>query len=758
MKNEQFIYDKEFDVHYINKFASLMTIGNGYLGVRAVFEEDYVEQTRGMYVAGIYNKATVNETSELVNLPDLLGMKIEIDGEIFSMVNGKIHSYERELNLATGELKRELIWKNKEGARFQFVIQRFAAKNNLHLLASKMTVTSLDLAANIKIVTGIDAQQTNFGKQHLKEEKILVIDEEVMQGVYTTTQSGHTIVIASTCQYPAECDVSFAAKNRQLQTTIKHKLHVNTPFILEKIGTIFTSLDRDVSSEDLETASIKELKVNALCGYDALFDRSALKWQEFWQQKRVHITSKDKFDQTAMDFALYHIEIMTPAHDERFSIGAKGLTGEGYKGHVFWDTEIFLAPFHLFTEPETAKKLLSYRYLHVQQAKEKALKNGYQGALFSWESAFTGKEETPEFAAINIKTGTRQKVASALAEHHIVADIAYAVVQYYQTTLDEEFLKKEGLTLLKETARFWISRAVVDNGKLSIKDVIGPDEYTEHIDNNAYTNYMAYNNVKQALYFMDQLGDADEQLQEQGRAFLTRLYLPMPNEKLLIPQDDTFLSKPEIDLTRYKKEQGSQGILFDYSRQEVNERQILKQADIVMLLYLYPDLFSSDVVVENLHYYEEHTIHDSSLSKAIHAIVAARTNESDIAYRFFQEACLIDLGPNPHSSDEGLHAASLGAIWLTAMFGFANFSIKDKRLLLNPKLPANWTELVIPLTLLGCRLKILMTKERIVITKVSGPELTVEVNGTEYKLTDQLDLALERGKGKGCYKGTCKLP
>lgn len=740
MNKQQVIKEKHFDLHSINKFASLMVVGNGYLGLRASHEEDYAEQTRGMYAAGIYNKATANETSDLVNLPDMVGMRIEIDGEIFSLLTGEVLSYERTLNLSTGELFREIIWKNKFGLRFKFSFQRFVAKNDLHLLALRITVTSLDGPAKLKLSTGIDAQQTNLGRQHLIEEKVRVFDEEVMQGVYRTTESGQTIAITASCKCSEASNISFAAKNRQLLTTIGQDLTVDQPFIIEKIGAIYTSLDKKEAGEDPETASLNAMKLHSSCGYDALLERSAGKWQEFWEQKRVTIKSDNEFDQTALDFALYHIEIMTPAHDERFSVGAKGLTGEGYKGHVFWDTEIFIAPFHLFTEPETAKKLLTYRYLHLQQAREKAALNGYKGALFPWESAFTGEEETPEFAAINIKTGERQKVASALAEHHLVADIAFAVVQYFQTTLDEEFMKKEGLALLKETARFWISRVEEDNGMLSIKNVIGPDEYTEHIDNNAYTNYMAYYNVEQALYYMEKFGDTDELMRSKGKDFLNRLNLPKPNEQLIIPQDDSFLNKPEIDLSPYKMNQGSQGILLDYSRQEVNEMQILKQADVVMLLYLFPELFSSEVVLKNLHYYEEHTIHDSSLSKAIHAIVAARCGDDEAAYRFFQEACLIDLGPNPHSSDEGLHAASLGAIWLTTIFGFANISLKNDRITLNPKMPSNWSNLIFPITVLGRKLQIELSLEQIVVTKFSGPELTVEIKGNKYRLSDRIEV------------------
>jgi hypothetical glycosyl hydrolase len=742
MNIQQTVKEEIFNIDSINKYASLMTLGNGYLGLRASHEEEYADQIKGMYVAGIYNKATKNGISEIVNLPDLTGIRIEIDGELFSLLDGEILSYHRELSLLDGQMKREVLWKSKSGNRYQLIFQRFVSKDDLHLIGMKVTVTSLDKPSKLKIVTGIDAQQTNFGNQHLLEENVRVFDEQMIQGIFQTSESGHEIAITASCRCSVVADTTFAAKNRQLHTTITADLPLNEPIVLEKLCTIHTSLDDREGIMDLETKGVQALQEKSVDGYDDLLSKSAQKWKEFWDRKRVKITSENEFDQFALDFALYHIEIMTPAHDERFSVGAKGLTGPGYKGHIFWDTEIFILPHHLFTQPETARKLLRYRYLHLQQAKEKARQNGYEGALFPWESAFTGVEETPEFAAINIRTGTRQKVASAIAEHHIVADIAFAVVQYYKATRDDEFMKKEGLALLKETSRFWISRACEEDGKLVIHDVIGPDEYTEHINNNAYTNYMASFNIAQTLNFMERFKDDDESLFAKGQAFLNRLYLPKPGSDSIIPQDDTFLSKPEIDLSKYKKNQGSQGILLDYSRQEVNEMQILKQADVVMLLYLFPDLFSPDVTAKNLHYYEEHTIHDSSLSKAIHAIVAARCGDNEEAYRFFQEACLIDLGPNPHSSDEGLHAASLGAIWLATVFGFANMAMKNDRLSVDPNLPKEWTELEFPILWHGTRLRITVTQQKMTIIKMSGPDVQLDIKGIAYHVTNKTEVDL----------------
>lgn len=244
--------ENSFDPRYINKFASLMTVGNGYFGLRASHEENYVNQTRGMYVAGIYNKATVNEPSDLVNLPDVAGMNIELDGEVFSLLTGEILSYKRQLNLENGELRRDILWKSRTGSRFRLTFQRFAAKNDRHVLATKLTVTSLDKPAQMKIVTGIDAQQTNFGRQHLIEEKVRVAEGDLLQGTYKTTESGHTIAIATCCTGSVKGEMSHTAKNRQLLSAINQDLLADTPFVLEKMGVIFTSLDGDLRGKALK--------------------------------------------------------------------------------------------------------------------------------------------------------------------------------------------------------------------------------------------------------------------------------------------------------------------------------------------------------------------------------------------------------------------------------------------------------------------------------------------------------------------------
>jgi len=287
-----------------------------------------------------------------------------------------------------------------------------------------------------------------------------------------------------------------------------------------------------------------------------------------------------------------------------------------------------------------------------------------------------------------------------------VADIAWAVVAYWQATHDDAFMANEGLTLLIETATFWMGRATEVNGRLEIHDVIGPDEYTEHVNNNAYTNYLAWYNVAQAAEFMRRFGGDNPAFLASAERFLARLWLPEANEQGVIPQDDSFFAKPAIDLGPYKARAGKQTILLDFSRAEVNEMQILKQADVVMLQYLLPERFDRAQCAASLAYYEPRTIHDSSLSKTIHGIVAARCGDIPTAYRFWQEGTLIDLGEDPHSSDDGIHAAATGAIWSGAVQAFAGLSVQHGELHLAPALPDAWRRLRFPLSWRGVDLTV----------------------------------------------------
>ncbi|WP_246814599.1 glycosyl hydrolase family 65 protein [Nissabacter archeti] len=731
-----------FSPHQLNKYATLMTCGNGYLGIRGGHEEAYTDQVRGMFVAGFYHRATPDEVTELVNLPDITGCKIELGNTPFSLLAGTLLSYRREFHPELGELCRELIWQSPEGGLFSLKSARFVARAPQQLVAATLTLTALDQATPLRLSTGIDATQTNSGRQHLTEASVRVMHQHTLQGCYRTPEGDMALMLTSHCRLSTDdVRISYAAKNRRLTQQFSTTLQVGVPLTLEKFSWVDVCLPGDAEPASWDEHCLAQLAPHVEQGYAALRAASLQQWQHWWPQARVEVDSSDAFDQLALDMSAYHLAAMTPAHDERCSVAAKGLTGEGYKGHVFWDTDIFILPYHLLTRPETARALLRYRYHRIPQAQQKAARCGYEGALFPWESAFTGEEETPAFGLINIRTGLRQPVASALAEHHLVADIAYATVGYLQATGDAAFQATEAQALLKACALFWLSRTTEVNGRLELHDVIGPDEYTEHVNNNAYTNYLAHYSVAQALHY---LPDTPEHagFRARGRDFLARCVLPQPDNDRVIPQDDSFFSKPTIDLTRYQAKAGTQSILLDYSRAEVNEMQILKQADLIMLFFLLPSLFSQDVQRANLDYYLPRTIHDSSLSKAIYAIVACRNDMADLAWPLYREAMAIDLGPEPHSCDDGIHAAATGAIWLGAIMGFAGLEYQEGQLVLSPRLPPHWKTLRFPLRWRGEQLQVSISQQHLQIEKATDAPLSISVHGTLHSFTRRLVLAL----------------
>lgn len=713
----------QFDEETLNKEATLMTTGNGYLGVRAVHEEKYRNQDRGFFVRGIFDRTVGTEAAELVNLPDITELDLRINDEIFSLNSPQITDYQRFLDLSTGELVRSLIWQTEKGEQIRITNKRIVNQSEKEQIAFQLIVEPLANDCEISVKTGIDGQVSNGGNQHLIERALRVYDERLLVAEYETIESHLTLGLAMRLNKKGV----ISAKNRKIQTSIQEFCERNQPFIFEKTVYVYSSLENDHPLESVKRAAGRDRS------YDQIANEAKKFWAEFWTEHRVVIDSKNAFDQLALDFTCYHLQIMTP-NDPQFSVAAKGLTGEGYKGHVFWDTEIFILPFFLHNEPTIAKSLLKYRYFKLDGAMEKARQNNYKGALFPWESALTGYEETPKYAAINIRTGKRQLISSAIAEHHIVADIAYAVMDLYESTDDQAFMDQYGRELLKETALFWVSRGFEVNGRIEIHDVIGPDEYTEHVDNNAYTNYLAAFNVRAALE--QQVGNHEQQ--KQFEQFLDRLYIPSVNADGLIPQDDTFLSKPIIDLAKYKAQAGNQLILTDYSRQEVIDRQILKQSDLVMLFYLQPHLFDFETMKQNLYYYEDRTIHDSSLSKAIHAIVAARIHEAEWAYEMFQAACKIDLNDLPHSSDEGIHGAALGAVWLATIFGFAGIT-KGEVLEITPQLPKAWNHLSFHFYWKGEKLLIDLTQDVICLSKASERKLPIRINGQEYLLEQKIE-------------------
>lgn len=759
-----------FNPYALGKCEAIMALGNGYMGLRSATEESYVGQVRNLFVAGTFNQFDEYEVTELPNAPDVVELDIWLNGEKFSLEKGKIIHYRRDLNIKDAELVRHVIWENARGEQFEFMFRRFVSLKNLHLIGMKVEIKPLNCEANIQITSGINGQMTNSGAQHFHEGEKRIFDKKYLQLIQTTTESKIDFVVNATHRYmidgkEIEKEPRMAIDRRKVFIQVAFDVKQGETLTFEKLANVYTSRDKqydhDAYSLDvMRQDALNDLKEEAKKGYDALFSENVSEWKKRWEQMNITIESENEFDQLAIRFAHYHLIIMTPAHDARFGVAAKGLTGEGYKGHSFWDTEIFILPFFTYTFPHIARSLLEYRYNTIEGARRKAKANGYEGAMYPWESAFTGDEVTPVWGAVDIVTGKATKIWSGFIEQHITSDIAFAVWQYYKVTGDDDFMERYGYEILFDTATFWASRLEWNEEKQQyhINDVIGPDEYKEHVNNNAFTNYMAHWNIETAIRYYERLKETNPALLDalhekigvhesykKWKEKVDLIYLPQPREQdLVIPQDDTYLTKQMIDLTKYKNQTRVGTIFEDYNLEQVNNIQVSKQADIMVLFYLLENKFSQEVKRANWNYYEPKTLHDSSLSLSTHCILASDMDDRELAYALFEQAARIDLGPNMKSSDHGMHTASIGGVWQSVVCGFGGVRMLDGKLRMHPKLPKQWKKLSFPIYWRGDRLEVTVTHEQLVVKKVTNVHdaVTFDVFGTVYEVKDEMTIPL----------------
>lgn len=739
------------------KTESIMCLGNGYLGLRSCSEESYLKQSRGLFIAGTFNKFDDSEVTELPNCPDFVGTELQLDNEWFDLTRGKVINYEKRLNLKKGLLTRKADWE-AENKRYSLEFERFVSDQNLHTIGQKIKIGS-ENDMSVRLVTGINGRMTNSGSQHFTDGEKRFIDRKYLQMVVRTTQSKIHVFITLGMRFfidGKEIDITpgIIIDRRRIMLEFSIELKVSQSLEVEKIVDVRTDRDLDSSGlgfDEIKQEALNSFKANYSKGYSALLEESIEALNEkLWSRTPIKIDSSNCFDQLAVNFAQYHLHIMTPAHDNRMNIGAKGLSGEGYKGHTFWDTEIFALPYFIFSNPDVAKKLVEYRYLSLSGAHKKARGNGYAGAQFPWESAWLDDGEvTPEWGPADVVTGLPLRIESGFIEQHITSDVAFGVWHYYKATGDDQFMLDCGYEIIFDTARFWASRLEFNevDGKLHINDVMGPDEYKEHVDDNAFTNYMAWWNIKLAMLCYDILARQNRKVYEKLDEKLNikkayddfaekceKIFLPKPGEDNVLPQDKTYLSLKSIDLKKYRNNDDTGAIYKDFNSEQISKIQVSKQADVMLLFFLLEDLFPFKVKKASWNYYEPRTIHGSSLSLSTHAILACDMKDIGLAYSLFNRACQIDLGVNMYSSNDGIHAAAMAGIWQSAVFGFAGVRMLDSKLRITPNLPGEWNNIEFVLYWRGQRLEISISHEQIsVLNKTNKVPIEIYVvNETIY--------------------------
>jgi trehalose/maltose hydrolase-like predicted phosphorylase len=697
------INETSFDPASLHHQETIFTIGNGNLCTRGAFEEGYPADHRATFAHGVFDDVPITFT-ELANVPDWLPLYVFLDGERFSLDSGTLESYERHLDLRTGVLTRSIRWRSPSGKAAMLKFERFASLADEHLLCLRCEVTP-DFDGTLELRAALNANAENQGITHW---------HWVGQGVVPAgAEKNPEIVYLHTRTRTTAIDLALA-----MRLVASHVPSQSAFWDAQSVPTLSMSfparrgdtviLNKFIgmaSSRDTTNPVAKAVQhVNMVQSWDAALGAHRQAWEREWERCDVEIEG-DSEAQIAIRFNLFQLLIAGPRKDNRVNIGAKTLSGFGYRGHCFWDTEIFMLPFFVYTAPSIARNLLDYRCQRLPAARVKAHANGFEGAQFPWESADTGEEVTPTWVPNTADKGKLIRIWTGDIEIHITADIAYAVYLYWQVTGDDAWFIERGAELILDTAKFWASRAEwnPEEDCYMFSDVIGPDEYHDHVDNNFYTNYMARWNLQIALEVLDWLKahapvKADEltgQLElfpdtlARYKEVLERIYLPSRSDGL-IEQFQGYFQRRDVDLAALEPRQLSAQALLGI--EGCNETQVLKQPDVLMLQYVLRSDFADEQVRINYDYYTPRTDHTygSSLGPSIQAIMACDVDRPEDAYGHFMRAARADLRDVRGNAVDGIHGASAGGTWQAVVFGFAGLRVTPEGWSTRPRLPKHW--------------------------------------------------------------------
>ncbi len=425
--------EEVFNELHLGKTESIMAQGNGYMCIRAAAEERYPNKVANTFVAGTFNISSENEVTELPNTADTFSLDIFVDGKRFFLTEDNVTDYDKTLNLKTGELVRTFKYETKDNV-IEFVMRRFVSAHNVHLGASRIEIKPLKKDAEITIVSGIDSRTTNSGEAHFVDLTRRFFEKKYIYTKLMTNQSRIEFYINAAHRLyldgvEDETLPQPLMERRQAFQKYVRRVSVNQTLTLEKYVSYYTSIDTEAVACENPESSYELLKDEMTKGYDALLQESIVSLDEkLWQTDYIKLNSSEEIDQFAINYSMYHLFVMTPAHDPRMNIGAKGLSGEGYKGHAFWDSEVFILPRFILQNPTVARSLLEYRYLGLEGARRKAKEEGFKGAMFPWEAANPEDGEvTPVYGGIDVYTGEREVIKTGKIEIHITSDVAFGV-------------------------------------------------------------------------------------------------------------------------------------------------------------------------------------------------------------------------------------------------------------------------------------------------------------------------------------------
>jgi len=706
-----------------------MLIGNGYLGYRGTAEEADASDMAATIVSGLYDRYG-DKWREPVNAPNALSLRLYTEGnEILSLKSRLLSTHEQTLDFRYGLWSRKTSWKI-DGVTVTARSERFASMDSPHELMMRYEIET-DGKISLFAQRGIDCGVRDINGPHLGEFAFSGFGGELVAEC-KTLELGVPLKVRS-------CAVTdFPAPAPELKLPAKNDAFYHAEYRIDCLpGNKYTiTVYAEISAgtdPDADTFVPRLGPFDGMSGefrYREALSRHKDAWDDIWEDGDVAIEG-DADARRALRYSLYQLQIIAPRHAADLSIPARGLSGQTYKGAIFWDTEMFIAPYFLVTEPEVAKRFIRYRIKTLDGARRKAAEYGFRGAFYAWESQESGDDACSHFNVVDVFTGRPLRTFFRDKQVHISADVVYAIREYVETTGDWSVMEEGAFEVMVECARFFMSYAWYSptRHRYEILDVIGPDEYHERVNNNAFTNRMVLLTFQTLIEYADELGRRGSDLPEaifaktgfSGELPLLRdmaenLYVPRPDANGVIEQFDGYFALEDASVAEVKSRLLDPKEYWGGGNGVATNTRVIKQADVVLMLNLFADEYGEAIKKANLAYYEPRTEHGSSLSACMYSLLSCDTGDSAWSYPFFRKTAEIDItGESKQFAGlvyiGGTHPAANGGAWLSAIRGFCGFSVVNGEIRVSPRLPENWTKVTFTARVRGEKRKISVTKD-----------------------------------------------
>lgn len=750
------VIEEGFDPSMQEASESIFSLGNGRMGQRANFEEKYSGHSlQGNYVAGVYypDKTRVGwwkngypeYFAKVLNAPNWIGIHIEIEGQELDLHHVEVLGFHRELNMKQAYLERSFHARLRDGKEVKVTSRRFLSMADDETGAIRYSVTPVNFNGRIAFKVFIDGNVRNRDANY--DEVFWDIPETGSSKnngylLGKTRKSGFLVCMAMA--------IDLKTNGRHEEPSLwNHDATASCNFysidaregeevMVEKYVSVLSSMNYD-AGEIVEKARVKSGEAK-MKGFDNLFEDHRKLWEDKWSHSDIIIEGDPKAQQ-GIRFNIFHLNQTYTGRDERLNIGPKGFTGEKYGGSTYWDTEAFLVPFYLSTAPqEVARNLLIYRYKHLEKAIENAKKLGFKDGAALYPMVTMNGEECHNEWEITFE------------EIHRNGAIAFAIYNYIRYTGDESYLHEYGLEVLIAISRFWRQRVNWSDvkGKYVMLGVTGPNEYENNVNNNWYTNRMAAWTLEYTISALETVleqnpGRYHEILKKvrfdfqkevnDWKDIIQYMYFPYSETHGIFLQQDGYLDKEQIMAADL--DPAERPLNQHWSWDRILRSCFIKQADVLQGIYTFEDEYDTETIRKNYHFYEQRTVHESSLSPCIHSVLACRIGETAQAYNLYLRTSRLDLDDYNHEVDEGLHITSMGGTWMSIVYGFGGMRIKEGQLHFNPLVPENWKSISFRILFRGTALRVRIESGRFEIIRESGPELEVFMKGKKVKLGEK---------------------